>query len=349
MGRREKVLRQAITLIELPVVSKGSRTAFTLVELLVVIAITGVLVALLLPAVQAARESARRIHCTNNLKQIGLAVHNFHDAKKNVPPSHTVGDGYATWLLLILPYLEESNAYVLRDPLLCFYGQPDNAVRSQVPVYYCPSRRSPQLGEPETRSGFTKQGALADYAICGGDEITSDGRDTYYTRGPSVSTGVGYPTCPSACPPMPASCPATHELSSGTFPNRRVLRYRTFRSFKHIVDGLSHTLLVGEKHVYSVRMGYPAYGDGSFMNDDQGSTVARVVGNGYALAISPDYPAIFNGSSHKWLFGGDHAGGICQFVLCDGSVQAFSPEANTTLLGYLANIRDGNLIPASLY
>ncbi|HZN35700.1 MAG TPA: DUF1559 domain-containing protein, partial [Pirellulaceae bacterium] len=84
------------------------RAGFTLVELLVVIAIIGVLVALLLPAVQAAREAARRSSCQNNLKQIGLATHNFHDVYNQLPPLR-VNNNRATWFVLIMPYMEQEN------------------------------------------------------------------------------------------------------------------------------------------------------------------------------------------------------------------------------------------------
>jgi prepilin-type N-terminal cleavage/methylation domain-containing protein len=83
---------------------------FTLVELLVVIAIIGVLIAMLLPAVQAAREAARRMQCTNNLKQIGLAVHNFHDTQKGLPPV-CLGQNVAGIFVLLMPYMEAQNAY----------------------------------------------------------------------------------------------------------------------------------------------------------------------------------------------------------------------------------------------
>src|SRR5882724_1366526 len=87
-------------------VRRGS--AFTLVELLVVIAIIGILVALLLPAIQAAREAARRSQCQNNLKQIGLAITNYESATKTLPPGAFLGEGSA-WSAFILPYLEEGN------------------------------------------------------------------------------------------------------------------------------------------------------------------------------------------------------------------------------------------------
>ncbi|MDR1959548.1 MAG: DUF1559 domain-containing protein, partial [Planctomycetaceae bacterium] len=88
----------------------GSMRAFTLVELLVVIAIIGILIALLLPAVQAAREAARRMQCSNHLKQIGLAVHNFHDSYNKLPPSSIFNQRPSFWAL-IYPYIEQQALY----------------------------------------------------------------------------------------------------------------------------------------------------------------------------------------------------------------------------------------------
>ena len=126
----------------------GNLGAFTLVELLVVIAIIGILIALLLPAVQAAREAARRMQCSNNLKQMGLAVHNYHDSIKCFPPgvmyheildtseNHSIGPGYSLycgmvgWAAFLLPYMEQQALYSQIDFSKTMYT-------SYVPHPYC--------------------------------------------------------------------------------------------------------------------------------------------------------------------------------------------------------------------
>jgi len=148
----------------------GQTGGFTLVELLVVIAIIGILIALLLPAVQAAREAARRMQCTNNLKQLGLAVHNFHDAQRGLPPA-TIGIGRLTSLALVMPYIEQmANFERLSRPQIGvvrstawwngttggnFDGNDDDTINQSAPMtatdrtglasvapYVCPSRRA---------------------------------------------------------------------------------------------------------------------------------------------------------------------------------------------------------------
>jgi len=135
---------------------RTARAAFTLVELLVVIAIIGILVSLLLPAIQAAREAARRTQCKNNLRQIGVAMHTYHDAQKKFPmgglewrPFGNTTKRQLAWSLFLLPYVEEANLFKSIDATKAF-DHADNAVAAAtvLNVYLCPSsRRTEQLSE----------------------------------------------------------------------------------------------------------------------------------------------------------------------------------------------------------
>jgi prepilin-type N-terminal cleavage/methylation domain-containing protein len=161
---------------------------FTLVELLVVIAIIGVLVALLLPAVQAAREAARRSKCQNNLRQIALALHNYEGSLSSYPPSSTSGFGRGVWnytpatpqndprihlhsfASLVLPYLEQGNLSGSIDYNLSALGPANRAVASQIlPVYFCPSYPFPKYTDDPlyvTTVGFNRF-AVRNYVAIG--------------------------------------------------------------------------------------------------------------------------------------------------------------------------------------
>jgi prepilin-type N-terminal cleavage/methylation domain-containing protein len=148
------------------------RPGFTLIELLVVMAVIAILVGLLLPAVQRARESANRISCANNLKQVGLAIHSYEGVYQTVPPSR-VSEGGATWMVLIMPFLEQEPLYYQWNLGATYYQQSDTARLTPVKIYFCPSRRTSttpptaSVAGDVPSSGGTSQhypGAMSDYA-----------------------------------------------------------------------------------------------------------------------------------------------------------------------------------------
>ena len=150
--------------------STGRRKGFTLVELLVVIAVIGILIGLLLPAVQKAREAANRLSCANNLKQISLAMHHYHVDYGKLPPrarlagpSDANNGAGATWAVLIMPYLEQDNLYNQWNLSGRYYDQNETARRASVRIYFCPTRRSAGSAPDSSTSG--DQSILADGSL----------------------------------------------------------------------------------------------------------------------------------------------------------------------------------------
>ncbi|MEW4453004.1 DUF1559 domain-containing protein [Bremerella sp. JC817] len=270
---------------------------FTLVELLVVIAIIGVLIALLLPAVQQAREAARRVHCTNNLKQIGLAAHNFHDTYGNLPPAF-IGDNsetensWATWGALVLPYLEGGNQLALWDVHYLAAEQPKESYQTQVPSYLCPSRPEATLSIGD----FTSEGAaLTDYAA-------------------SFGTGAQYVQSNGAI------IPAVPRVTSDRSGKPYLATWKNQLRFADISDGTTNTTMFGEKVIRPKSL--------RGKNEDRSvfsgirNTHRRMLGlhsNGDRRPLLPtnnQSVPLANSS-----FGGPHPG-VTLFVFVDGSVQS---------------------------
>jgi prepilin-type N-terminal cleavage/methylation domain-containing protein/prepilin-type processing-associated H-X9-DG protein len=321
------------------------RGAFTLVELLVVIAIIGILVALLLPAIQAAREASRRSACLNNVKQIGLAIQLYHDATKTLPPSR-MPCWHGTWASAIWPYLEEGNIAQKWDPVMGYYEQPLENLTAQVPVYLCPTRRAPpQLSvEGDTRGGTShRPGALADYAVSIGDGIQYQGDHGFQGAADSESQAAA-----GADPRAIYNGAFLHGVGDciGFDPKKRLMNgYKSQTSFKKIVDGLSKTVFVGEKHVPEHQDGDDTFGkkkyyDNSIYNADYHRCLARYGRKEAPLAQSPNEP--IRGDSFT-NFGSWH-NGVCNFVFGDGSTRSIKNSIEGVVLGYLCNIRDGQVV-----
>jgi prepilin-type N-terminal cleavage/methylation domain-containing protein len=303
-----------------------SRTdyGFTLVELLAVIAILGVLMALLLPAVQSARESGRRTACANNLRQVALGIQTFH-ATHSALPKCRISDRWAPWAVMILPFIESQTAFDSWDIELSYYFQSDLARQMHLSTLLCPSRRGPMLSKsgdtgPYSSNGRPgsphKPGATGDFAVCTGYASTDS--TLWYGGGRGA---ILNPVQDASHAPVLADNP--RRRAHGPF----------LTSFKDIQDGLSKTLLVGEKQVRIDGMGHGAHGDGSIWNSDHDWQIMRAAGPGRGLARDAF-------QSHVVNFGGMHPS-VCLLSLCDGSVKAIDVDTSEELLRKLAVRDDG--------
>lgn len=224
---------------------KATRAGFTLVELLVVIAIIGVLVALLMPAVQAAREASRRSQCQNNLKQIGLGIHNFHDVKKFLPSSirppaaPTVRTGSFTFLL---PFVERQDLWDLYDVTKQWSELPHNVKNvtgNRVAVYECPSSPKP-LKDHDPQVGISPWAGI----VAVGDYGGSLGIDNRLSD-PGGAAEIGLPNYYGTGIPLRVAGTGTI-LSTADKPTNGFLPKNASIAFGDVTDGLSNTIAVFE-------------------------------------------------------------------------------------------------------
>jgi prepilin-type N-terminal cleavage/methylation domain-containing protein/prepilin-type processing-associated H-X9-DG protein len=362
------------TLVELPIVSTRKRAAFTLVELLVVIAIIGILVALLLPAIQAAREAARRAQCKNNLKQLALGSL-LHESTHKFLPSGGWRDSYApdpnrgyggdqpgSWYYNILAYIEEQQLRDLgKGTTFGTKAFTDASIQlHQTPVagFHCPSRRLAKLYTWRSSAGSKPTWITdgmpvikGDYAANAGDALVSAGNSIPDQMWPT--NGLTYAQIDAEQKWTDSNCKVVASRS-GTAPQKfcqsGTIHYHSELKMGMIIDGTANTYLLGEKYL-DPRMyeeseaSYRGYGDNQSAWTGYEWDNHRVAWNPQSIygeqSYQPRQDTIGTDEPNMFAFGSAHPGSL-NMAFCDGSVQSVSYDIDRDTHRYLANRLDGN-------
>ncbi|GAA4432328.1 DUF1559 domain-containing protein [Bremerella cremea] len=297
---------------------------FTLVELLVVIAIIGVLIALLLPAVQQAREAARRMQCSNQLKQLALSMHNYHDTYKLFPPGSVnlsataaANQNLTNWAIAILPYLEQPALFEQYDATV-FNSHANNldVLKTTLPAMMCPSD------------------VATDVLVTPSQLVATDIAPGSYkgNMGRRFRGANGY----FDYPPYAGTYTAAEKASIGPLHVTGV-NGLTCERFASISDGSTNTLLIGEYHT-KTRPDCKTFWASSQNFHNLGAAQPE------SYTRIPDWEACYiaTGSSQHWkcyrAFASLHAAGTINFAMCDGSVTLLPQTIDSVVFEALSTI-----------
>lgn len=315
--------------------SRRRPTGFTLIELLVVIAIIAILIALLLPAVQQAREAARRTQCKNNLKQIGLAIHNYHDTYDTFPPGNRGMTDWnlknsTNWRSMVLPYMDQAPVYnQLNFETGNFAGNSfaGNEVLKglSIPAFLCPSSTIDPFDNSENTWSNTEQGLNHHYVGISG-----------------------------AAPPITGLTTGYRDCGHGWSCNSGLLASNENYKIKDAKDGTTNTIIVAEQSGYTNgRVLYANYYSGwhgaRHLNSIKASSCSDLWQAGTTcVRFAPNSDIIQTGATdtryrNNTVINSEHEGGL-QVLLADGSARFLSENIDFMTLKLLCAKRDGQTI-----